>query len=353
MDAHPAADCYYYLYAPPASAHRPQHTPSLHMHHFFQTDGIAPAAATNSAGCIPVPDLQTDVPVYWSPAQEVVYPTDQPWPQTHYQYAPMYPPAPGHLPQQEDAPQYQPYYYTGIPYSTSAEPPDSSPESSASATLSPPTPEPSVPAAEKPVIAQENPLDVYLSAPQTTFQTPPELLADLTARDQSARLSDSEAPVGRAGQAKGASSKTLGKRKREGCEKEEKAENLNQRKAYFRDISTKVGFTITDPDTITSHDKKRCYLECMEEYIQFLTTGSSSLAKRRSLSVVSTNTKVSTIAPSGCVALSLLHSTANEWSFTETTFVNLRDMVLNSEAAEQEHQFQKNTLAMGPVYSRL
>ncbi|KAI0690603.1 hypothetical protein C8T65DRAFT_745736 [Cerioporus squamosus] len=49
-----------------------------------------------------------------------------------------------------------------------------------------------------------------------------------------------------------------------------KPEVLNQRKAYFRAVSDNVGFTITDPDTITSHDKKRSYLECLEEYVQWL-----------------------------------------------------------------------------------
>ncbi|KAI0079230.1 hypothetical protein K474DRAFT_674269 [Panus rudis PR-1116 ss-1] len=44
----------------------------------------------------------------------------------------------------------------------------------------------------------------------------------------------------------------------------------NQRKAYFRGVAQNVGFESTDPDTITSHDKKRYYLECLEYYVLWL-----------------------------------------------------------------------------------
>ncbi|RPD72393.1 hypothetical protein L226DRAFT_573141 [Lentinus tigrinus ALCF2SS1-7] len=64
------------------------------------------------------------------------------------------------------------------------------------------------------------------------------------------------------------SESALGKRKREVEQPE--IRRLNQRKTYFRAVSENVGFTITDPDTIPSHEKKRNYLECLEEYVQWL-----------------------------------------------------------------------------------
>ncbi|RDX43287.1 hypothetical protein OH76DRAFT_1487979 [Lentinus brumalis] len=47
-------------------------------------------------------------------------------------------------------------------------------------------------------------------------------------------------------------------------------DRLITRRLYSRAVSARVGFTITDPDTITSHGKDRGYLECLEEYIQWL-----------------------------------------------------------------------------------
>ncbi|KAI0080233.1 hypothetical protein K474DRAFT_1704792 [Panus rudis PR-1116 ss-1] len=44
----------------------------------------------------------------------------------------------------------------------------------------------------------------------------------------------------------------------------------NQRKAYFRGVAQNVGFESTDPDSITSHDKKRHYLESLEHYVLWL-----------------------------------------------------------------------------------
>ncbi|KAI0639758.1 hypothetical protein C8Q77DRAFT_1152710 [Trametes polyzona] len=114
------------------------------------------------------------------------------------------------------------------------------------------------------IVDQANPLDVYLHAPQVLFPTPSELLTDLNAREREARN------AGEAGsKAPGQKVSTSSVASRSKAEIEE-PENLNQRKAYFRSVSDNVGFTITDPDTITSHDKKRCYLECLEEYTQWL-----------------------------------------------------------------------------------
>ncbi|KAH0838354.1 hypothetical protein J3R83DRAFT_6634 [Lanmaoa asiatica] len=44
----------------------------------------------------------------------------------------------------------------------------------------------------------------------------------------------------------------------------------SQRKARQRAIAQEIGFTPTDPDTISSHEKKRHYLECLEKYVLYL-----------------------------------------------------------------------------------
>lgn len=98
---------------------------------------------------------------------------------------------------------------------------------------------------------EENPLDVYLDAPQVLFPTPSELLTDLNTRSEaSARAETQPAEKSPASSSStSSSSSALGKRKREA---REKPENLNQRKAYFRSVSENVGFTITDPYVRTS-----------------------------------------------------------------------------------------------------
>ncbi|KIJ96308.1 hypothetical protein K443DRAFT_10709 [Laccaria amethystina LaAM-08-1] len=42
------------------------------------------------------------------------------------------------------------------------------------------------------------------------------------------------------------------------------------RKAWRRATAKSVGFIPTDPDTISSHEKKRHYVECLEQYITYL-----------------------------------------------------------------------------------
>ncbi|KAI0815134.1 hypothetical protein BC629DRAFT_1588811 [Irpex lacteus] len=44
----------------------------------------------------------------------------------------------------------------------------------------------------------------------------------------------------------------------------------NIRKSYFRTVQDYVGFKLTDPDTITSHEKKRHSLEALEQYVVWL-----------------------------------------------------------------------------------
>lgn len=93
---------------------------------------------------------------------------------------------------------------------------------------------------------EENPLDIYLDAPQVLFPTPSELLTDLNTRSDVSTRAEAQpsekSPT--SSSSTSSSSPALGKRKREAREKHE---NLNQRKAYFRSVSDNVGFTITDP----------------------------------------------------------------------------------------------------------
>ncbi|KAI6031773.1 hypothetical protein BKA83DRAFT_7488 [Pisolithus microcarpus] len=43
-----------------------------------------------------------------------------------------------------------------------------------------------------------------------------------------------------------------------------------QRKARQRAVAEEIGFVPTDPDTISSHEKKRLHLECLEHYVLYL-----------------------------------------------------------------------------------
>jgi len=96
--------------------------------------------------------------------------------------------------------------------------------------------------ASKPTFPQQpSLLDEY---PQLMFPTPSELLHDLTAHDNAVPQA------------------------REEPDAETKYES--QRKARQRALAESVGFTPTDPDTISSHEKKRHYLECLEHYIMYL-----------------------------------------------------------------------------------
>ncbi|KAH8998979.1 hypothetical protein EDB86DRAFT_793592 [Lactarius hatsudake] len=88
-------------------------------------------------------------------------------------------------------------------------------------------------------------LQVYANAPRETFPTPSELLNKATSRHKSV---NTPAKPGR--------------------KPEKKVET--QRKALQRVLEESIGFSPTDPDTISSHDKKRYYLECLEQYITYL-----------------------------------------------------------------------------------
>ncbi|TFK80283.1 hypothetical protein K466DRAFT_504163 [Polyporus arcularius HHB13444] len=195
-------------------------------------------------------------------------------------------------------------------------------------------------------VEQENPLDVYLDAPQVLFPTPSELLADLNTRE---RDTSSDGDSAAKTSAKGDTSPALGKRKRDSVEK---PENLNQRKAYFRAVSDNVGFSITDPDTITSHDKKRSYLECLEEYVQWLheqihLVGQKPLPLER----ISTyrglkNRSLRTILVHKQNALHKLNAQKKQ---AEEKFMELQNAVLMRQTAEDSLQFRRHSIAMGAM----
>ncbi|EMD42213.1 hypothetical protein CERSUDRAFT_120988 [Gelatoporia subvermispora B] len=107
-----------------------------------------------------------------------------------------------------------------------------------------------------------SPLEYYGNTPQVMFPTPCELLTDISTRDRSASGSTNTNGTEAAEVAEAANAP----RKSKSSEKQPE----NQRKAYFRAVAESVGFQPTDPDTITSHDKKRSYLECLEQYVQWL-----------------------------------------------------------------------------------
>ncbi|KAL5534145.1 hypothetical protein ACEPAG_606 [Sanghuangporus baumii] len=77
-----------------------------------------------------------------------------------------------------------------------------------------------------------------LVPPSDTFPTPVELLGELSIRDAEAAQRD---------------------RRR-----------VERRKAQLVHETERLGFTPTDPDTISTHDKKRLYLDCLEQYVIYL-----------------------------------------------------------------------------------
>ena len=128
--------------------------------------------------------------------------------------------------------------YAPVPTSVATLLVDPTTDQSVTAPISPPS-EPNTQHLEEKPVPPNNPLDMYLDAPQEFFPTPSELLADMNARDQAARSDTEPSDTSSA-----KSATPSAKRKREPSPK---PENLNQRKAYFRAVSDNVGFTITDP----------------------------------------------------------------------------------------------------------
>ncbi|KAH8120427.1 hypothetical protein DFH11DRAFT_61294 [Phellopilus nigrolimitatus] len=76
-----------------------------------------------------------------------------------------------------------------------------------------------------------------LPPPQNTFPTPSELLVELSARDRDTQKTQ---------------------------------KRVKHRKSHQDQVAKDLGYTPTDPDTISSHDKKRYYLDCLEHYVLYL-----------------------------------------------------------------------------------
>lgn len=113
-------------------------------------------------------------------------------------------------------------------------------------------------------------LNYYANAPQLLFPTPSELLTDLST------------PSAQIPPTLSASSSLSHQTQREQSQSSERStepptsaapntsKTESQRKARQRAVAEEIGFIPTDPDTISSHEKKRHYLECLEHYVLYL-----------------------------------------------------------------------------------
>ncbi|TCD60675.1 hypothetical protein EIP91_009709 [Steccherinum ochraceum] len=132
-----------------------------------------------------------------------------------------------------------------------------------------------IPATASSQQAAQAPIEQYVPTPQVIFQTPCELLNDLAARAaaQATYPSGSSAPPAPLTVEESASNdgaqevKSKSRFSSRNVKQPGGARPENQRKAYLRSVANNIGFQPTDPDTITCHDKKRHYLECLEKYI--------------------------------------------------------------------------------------
>ncbi|KAI0317092.1 hypothetical protein OF83DRAFT_1059254, partial [Amylostereum chailletii] len=94
----------------------------------------------------------------------------------------------------------------------------------------------------------------YSSIPREMFPTPSEPLCDVT--DPNPQPSSKKSPL---------STRPLESKKEETTKR-----NETLRHAHLRCMAESIGFPPTDPDGMSCHDKKRRYLECLEEYVVYL-----------------------------------------------------------------------------------
>ncbi|KAI0257550.1 hypothetical protein BJV78DRAFT_1278053 [Lactifluus subvellereus] len=105
-----------------------------------------------------------------------------------------------------------------------------------------------------------------------------------------------------------------------------------QRKALQRVLQESIGFSPTDPDTISSHDKKRYYLECLEQYITYLheqlrLVGHEPIALERVSTYRGlTSRSIRTMLVN---TQNVLRKTHEETIEEEKNFLELRDQVLS------------------------
>lgn len=156
-------------------------------------------------------------------------------------------------------------------------------------------------------------LQVYANAPRETFPTPSELLNKATSKHKSINM---PAKAGR--------------------KPEKKVET--QRKALQRVLEESIGFSPTDPDTISSHDKKRYYLECLEQYITYLhdqlrLVGHDPLPLERVSTYRGlTSRSIRTMLVN---TQNVLKKTHEETIAEEKNFLKLRDQVLSMDFQNQ------------------
>ncbi|KAI9572908.1 hypothetical protein HD554DRAFT_1386144 [Boletus coccyginus] len=126
--------------------------------------------------------------------------------------------------------------------------------------------DPSPPAEAPPTM-----LDYYAATSQQLFPTPSELLSNINLNHRQScqrHVSDYRQPSPPPPQASRQPSPDPDTSTAPPNNTLNKTES--QRKARQRAIAEEIGFTPTDPDTISSHEKKRHYLECLEQYVLYL-----------------------------------------------------------------------------------
>ncbi|KAI0307810.1 hypothetical protein B0F90DRAFT_66225 [Multifurca ochricompacta] len=158
-------------------------------------------------------------------------------------------------------------------------------------------------------------LQVYANVPRETFPTPSELLNKATSKQKPVNVATK-----------------LGRKT------EKKVET--QRKALQRVLEESIGFLPTDPDTISSHDKKRYYLECLEQYITYLheqlrLVGHEPVALERVSTYRGlTSRSIRTMLVN---TQNVLRKTHEETISEEKKFLELRDQVLSLDFEGRRH----------------
>ncbi|KIK94916.1 hypothetical protein PAXRUDRAFT_827529 [Paxillus rubicundulus Ve08.2h10] len=121
-------------------------------------------------------------------------------------------------------------------------------------------------------------LEYYAAAPQLLFPTPSELLTDLASVSPSSHHRQPSHQHDLPEMQSHTQSPPLPQTSRQQTPEDTSAvlpsgaanKTESQRKARQRAVAEEIGFTPTDPDTISSHEKKRHYLECLEQYVLYL-----------------------------------------------------------------------------------
>ncbi|CAL1695396.1 unnamed protein product [Somion occarium] len=199
-----------------------------------------------------------------------------------------------------------------------------------------------------------NPLDRFINAPQVTFQTPCDLLSDLAVRAQE-RSSMQAGPSSSLHVSSGDATPTAKPKapKPPKCDADRKPVE-NQRKVYFRNTSDNVGFHLTDPDSITSHDKKRHHLESLERYILWLhdqlrivNQEPASMERVKSSKGLSSRS-IRTLLLHMQEQIRTLHGTVEE---EEQNYVALQELIITHKipVTFEGGEFRRHSIASGAI----